>query len=70
MIHVLAEIRRTYGAKLVFRKPGRGPHLFDLVWGTRRPARALQGSDGRHDRRALQPALDRLSGTQNYLLYD
>jgi uncharacterized protein YbbC (DUF1343 family) len=72
MIHVLAEIRRLYGAKLVFRKPGRGPHLFDLVWGTADVRLALtKGHTADTIVARWQPALDRFKRLrQNYLLYE
>jgi uncharacterized protein YbbC (DUF1343 family) len=72
MIYVLAEIRRLYGAKLVFRKPGRGPHLFDLVWGTADVRLALtKGQTADTIVARWQPALDRFKRLrQSYLLYE
>lgn len=35
IVHILAEIRALHGDQLEFRRPRKGPYLFDLVWGTK-----------------------------------
>jgi uncharacterized protein YbbC (DUF1343 family) len=72
MIYVLAEIRRLYGAQLIFRKPGRGPYLFDLVWGTADVRLALsKGQSASAIVARWQPALERFKRLrQAHLLYD
>lgn len=71
IVYVLAEIRRLYGDKLVFKHPRKGPYLFDIVWGTkdvrlaisrREPASAIVAR--------WQPALQRFQKLREpYLLY-
>jgi uncharacterized protein YbbC (DUF1343 family) len=72
MIYVLAEIRRLYGAQLVFRKPRRGPHLFDMVWGTADVRLALtKGQAAPAIVARWQPALERFKRLRRaHLLYD
>jgi uncharacterized protein YbbC (DUF1343 family) len=45
MAHILAEVRRLHGDKLVFRRPRKGPYLFDQVWGTKSVRLALVRGD-------------------------
>jgi uncharacterized protein YbbC (DUF1343 family) len=72
MIHVLAEIRRLYGAQLVFKKPRRGPHLFDLVWGTADVRLALaKGQPASAIVARWQPGLERFKRLRAaHLLYE
>ena len=71
-IHILAEIRRMPGSKFTFRKPRRGPYLFDLVWGTKQVRLALQrGEPATKIIAAWQPALERFKKLrESYLLYE
>jgi uncharacterized protein YbbC (DUF1343 family) len=71
MVHILAEIRRLHGDRLVFARPRRGPHPFDQVWGTTDVRLALQrGDPGAAIADRWQPGLDRFRAMrQRYLLY-
>ncbi len=71
IVYVLAEIRRLYGSKLVFRRPRRGPYLFDMVWGTKTLRLALTRGDSASTIVARwQPALQRFQKLREpYLLY-
>ncbi|MGH2398354.1 MAG: exo-beta-N-acetylmuramidase NamZ family protein [bacterium] len=70
-IHVLAEIRRMHGSKLQFRRPRRGPYLFDLVWGTKDVRLALQrGASADAIIKSWEPALERFKKLrETYLIY-
>jgi len=70
-ITILAEIRRMHGSKLQFRRPRRGPYLFDLVWGTRQVRLALQrGDPAEAIVKGWQPGLERFAQLrQRFLLY-
>jgi uncharacterized protein YbbC (DUF1343 family) len=72
IIHVLAEIRRMHGTKLTFRRPRRGPYLFDLVWGTKDVRLALQrGESAQAIVARWTPGLERFKQLRRqYLLYD
>lgn len=71
-IHILAEIRRMPGSQFAFRTPRRGPHLFDLVWGTKQVRLALQrGEPAAQIIAAWQPGLDRFRKLRGqFLLYE
>jgi uncharacterized protein YbbC (DUF1343 family) len=71
IIYVLAEIRRLYPEQFAFRQPRRGPHLFDLVWGTKTVRLALSRGDPAPAIVAQwQPALERFQKLREpYLLY-
>jgi len=70
-IHILAEIRRLHGDGLVFKRPGRGPYPFDLVWGTSAVREAIIGGDSAKAIVARwQPGLERFKKLrESYLLY-
>lgn len=72
IIHVLAEIRRMHGNKLSFKRPRRGPYLFDLVWGTKDVRLGLQRGDSAGKIiQAWTPALERFKQLRRqYLLYE
>lgn len=72
IVHVLAEIRRMHGGKLSFKRPRRGPYLFDLVWGTKSVRLALQrGESAETIIQAWTPGLERFRKLrQQYLLYE
>jgi len=72
MVHILAEIRRLYGAKLTFARPARGPYLFDLVWGTADVRLALtRGAPAATIVARWQPALERFKKQrERALLYE
>jgi len=71
-VYILAEIRRMHGSKLQFRRPRRGPYLFDLVWGTRQVRLALRrGEPAEQIIKAWQPGLTRFGRLrQQVLLYE
>ncbi len=71
MVHVLAEIRRLHGDKLVFTRPRRGPYLFDQVWGTKSLRLALvRGVAPGAIVAQWQPSLDRFQQLRaKHLLY-
>ncbi|HXF83523.1 MAG TPA: DUF1343 domain-containing protein [bacterium] len=72
IVHVLAEIRRMHGSKLTFKRPRRGPYLFDLVWGTRQVRLALQrGASAAQIIAAWAPELERFKELRRpYFLYE
>jgi uncharacterized protein YbbC (DUF1343 family) len=71
LVHILAEIRRLYGTKLVFVQPKRGPHLFDLVWGTTAVRLAIgRGEPASTIVERWQPGLERFRKLREpHLLY-
>ncbi len=71
IVYILAEIRHLYGSKLVFTQPRRGPHLFDLVWGTTTLRLALSRGDSASAIVARwQPGLEEFQRLREpYLLY-
>lgn len=71
MAHILAEIRRLHGDKLVFTRPRKGPYLFDQVWGTKSLRLALVRGDAPDTIVAQwQPSLERFRLLRDaHLLY-
>lgn len=71
MVYILAEIRSLYGDQLVFKRPRRGPYLFDMVWGTKTLRLALtRGEPAAAIVARWQPALERFQKLREpYLLY-
>ncbi len=70
-IYVLAEIRHLYGKELKFKRPRRGPYLFDTVWGTKSVRQALQrGEPASAIVARWQPSLEKFEKLRaSYLLY-
>ena len=70
-IHILAEIHRMHGKGLIFKRPGRGPYMFDLVWGTSAVRLAIERGDPPATIVARwQPGLERFKKLrQSHLLY-
>jgi uncharacterized protein YbbC (DUF1343 family) len=70
-VHVLVEIRRLHGGRLVFRRPRRGAYLFDRVWGTSQVRRdILSGVPAADIIARWQPGLARFAALRaRVLLY-
>lgn len=70
-VHILAEIRRLHGGRLVFSRPRRGAPMFDRVWGTNTVRLALQrGEPAARIVARWQPALQRFRvRAASYLMY-
>lgn len=70
-VYVLAEIRHLYGKELKFKRPRRGPYLFDTVWGTKSVRQALQrGEPASAIVARWQPPLEKFEKLRaSYLLY-
>lgn len=70
-VYVLAEIRHLYGTQLKFKRPRRGPYLFDTVWGTKSVRQALQrGEPASTIVARWQPSLEKFEKLRApYLLY-
>jgi uncharacterized protein YbbC (DUF1343 family) len=71
LVSVLAEIRDLHRGRLAFVPSRRGPHLFDLVWGTADVRLALaRGEPAARIVARWQPALERFRRLrERYLLY-
>lgn len=70
-VYVLAEIRSMYGNELKFKRPRRGPYLFDMVWGTKSVRQAImRGEPASAIVARWQPSLQKFEELRApYLLY-